>query len=34
MTQARHRQLSGVELKEDAPSLPETELARLYAPRA
>jgi ethanolamine ammonia-lyase small subunit len=34
MTQARRLQLSGVELKEDAPALPEAELARLYAPRA
>jgi ethanolamine ammonia-lyase small subunit len=33
MTEARRRRLSGVELKEDAPALPEAELARLYAPR-
>ena len=34
MSEARRRRLSGVELKEDAPLLPETQLARLYAPRA
>jgi ethanolamine ammonia-lyase small subunit len=33
MSEARRRRLSGVELKEDAPALPEAELARLYAPR-
>jgi ethanolamine ammonia-lyase small subunit len=33
MTEARRRRLSGVALKEDAPALPEAELARLYAPR-
>jgi ethanolamine ammonia-lyase small subunit len=34
MTEARRRQISGVDLKEDAPALPDAELMRLYAPRA
>jgi ethanolamine ammonia-lyase small subunit len=32
MAEARRRRLSGVGLKENAPALPEAELARLYAP--